>query len=634
MKEMPSDLCRFRVLRNFLLVVLCSVSLGSISAWADVEKIDTWIREMDHPDPFVSARGESELRNLGDEALIPLASRWQAWMAPGASVDPLQQLRVETLLDTLLASFLSQLESDYRALELDRRELADLREQQDALEELRRLRQDVPKWEREVSGLRDKVETFRQWAELDRAKERNPKLPAEELERLSSLEKQVESLRQVVPKFDEKAKSYLRWRDLESIAGRLESVAEAAKLRVADLETRTKEGAPRVESLKDQLHSIGLLAYSALFSRQEFLPLAERPREGPGGVIDARPFLAVFFDELLAGAVERVKKTGALSPPENVFEKIRYRLAPLLVFEIEQKGSDAGAAAALLSKHLEKLVAELDHENSKLRHRAAVELFRMRNRGARVVDTEKHPFLASLLRWRVHPDVHRRTGLHFSDFEELPFATRRRRVFQFARAAGRDALPTLRAMIADDKLESSFLVKYAAARALASTAIRDRAGIVLLQTRHPEMTLKRPEISRDLHLLQGLAHVRSKDYSAAVREFRKILDEYPFDFRANYHLAFSYLLLKDYPRSIHHFEIARRIQPNDQLTLYNLACAYSLGGLHDKAVDALEASIDAGFDDPVHIENDSDLDPIRSHDRYPRALEKCRAKAAETEGNP
>jgi tetratricopeptide (TPR) repeat protein len=601
-------------------------SLARVHA-ADAERIDDWLRDLGDPDPFISRRGAAEIRQLGDEALVPLAARWKRWVEPEFELEALQQLRVEALLDELLVDYLSQLESEYRGLELDRRELAQLESQAAALRELEELRAKLVDWEKATIGFRTKAEIFLEWQALESRRKLQGKLPESDVTRLRGLEKQVTGLREVVPSFDEKAKSYARLLELESIASSLESVRNAAELRRKDLETRSKETQPRVESLTDQLHSIGLPAYAAIAARREFLPLSERP-EGPS----PRSMVRRFFDKLLSGAVDRLAKTGELVPSASHIEKARHQLATLWAVEIDRKGEHAARAKTLLDSHVKQLVAELDHADPRMRDRAAGALFRLERRGIDAVDATEHSFVAGLLRWRIDPRVYERVGIHFSDFAKMPFSARRRKVIQYARAAGPMALPTLRAIVENDDLEKSFLVKYAAARALASQ-LGDRQGIVTLQARHPEMVLKRPEVSRDLYLIQGLAFVQSKDYADAVREFLKILEEFPFDFQGNYHLAFSYLLLKDYPRAIHHFEIASRILPRDQLTLYNLACAYSLGGRTTEALDALANSVEAGFDDPDHLEKDSDLDPIRKEPRYRTILEKCAGKAEEKSGS-
>ena len=153
------------------------------------------------------------------------------------------------------------------------------------------------------------------------------------------------------------------------------------------------------------------------------------------------------------------------------------------------------------------------------------------------------------------------------------------------------------------------------------------SGYNFLIIKHPDLTLKKPEVSREVLIIQGLEHIRDKDYQQAVEDLQKLLDEAPFDFRANYHIAFAYLLLKNYTKAIHHFEIARRISPQDELTLYNLACAYALaGGKTSEAIEALEASVKAGFNDYHHVEKDPDLDSIRADERYLRLIERLKQK--------
>jgi tetratricopeptide (TPR) repeat protein len=213
--------------------------------------------------------------------------------------------------------------------------------------------------------------------------------------------------------------------------------------------------------------------------------------------------------------------------------------------------------------------------------------------------------------------------MDFEDYPRLSFREKRQRLFDYAHAAEADAIPTLRAIVKDDQLEPSFFVKLAAAKALAG--LRDMWGYNFLIVTHPDLTLKKPEVSRELLIIQGYEHIRDKNYQRAVEDLQKILDEYPFDFRANYHIAFAYLLLKNYAKAIHHFEIARRVNPQDQLTLYNLACAYALaGGKSAEALEALEASVKAGFDDHEHIERDPDLDSLREDQRYRQLIERMK----------
>jgi thiol-disulfide isomerase/thioredoxin len=64
-----------------------------------------------------------------------------------------------------------------------------------------------------------------------------------------------------------------------------------------------------------------------------------------------------------------------------------------------------------------------------------------------------------------------------------------------------------------------------------------------------------------------------------------------------------------------------------QLVHYNSACAYSLKGDKEKALDAFEKSLDAGFADWEHIGEDTDLDAIRKEPRFEAAITKHKAAA-------
>jgi tetratricopeptide (TPR) repeat protein len=66
------------------------------------------------------------------------------------------------------------------------------------------------------------------------------------------------------------------------------------------------------------------------------------------------------------------------------------------------------------------------------------------------------------------------------------------------------------------------------------------------------------------------------------------------------------------------------VDPSDSAILYNVACIYSKAGRIGEAVETLEGAIGAGFAHKDWIENDSDLDPIRSEPRFQAILERLR----------
>jgi len=60
--------------------------------------------------------------------------------------------------------------------------------------------------------------------------------------------------------------------------------------------------------------------------------------------------------------------------------------------------------------------------------------------------------------------------------------------------------------------------------------------------------------------------------------------------------------------------------PHDSGSWYNLACVYSKGGNKEKALDAFERSVDAGFADAGLPAKDKDLDAIRVEPRFISAV--------------
>ena len=64
------------------------------------------------------------------------------------------------------------------------------------------------------------------------------------------------------------------------------------------------------------------------------------------------------------------------------------------------------------------------------------------------------------------------------------------------------------------------------------------------------------------------------------------------------------------------------MDPEEPLTLYNIACAYSLQNEVDKAIDCLERSLAHGFVGKDRIRNDPDLNSLRDDPRFQALLQK------------
>ena len=76
-------------------------------------------------------------------------------------------------------------------------------------------------------------------------------------------------------------------------------------------------------------------------------------------------------------------------------------------------------------------------------------------------------------------------------------------------------------------------------------------------------------------------------------------------------------------------EVDRRLaelRPHDAIAQYNLACSYVLVGDTDLGIATLERSIELGYGDLAHLENDSDLDAIRGDRRFQALVSKLAAR--------
>jgi TolB-like protein/Flp pilus assembly protein TadD len=98
----------------------------------------------------------------------------------------------------------------------------------------------------------------------------------------------------------------------------------------------------------------------------------------------------------------------------------------------------------------------------------------------------------------------------------------------------------------------------------------------------------------------------------------------PDDERALYLGAGCLSSLGDTGRAREWAKRAVAMEPDDSAVLYNVACVYALLGLADSAIDCLERSLTNGFGHWEWIEHDSDLDPLRDHQRFKALLQQKR----------
>src|SRR5580700_10217470 len=67
-----------------------------------------------------------------------------------------------------------------------------------------------------------------------------------------------------------------------------------------------------------------------------------------------------------------------------------------------------------------------------------------------------------------------------------------------------------------------------------------------------------------------------------------------------------------------------RLEPENPLVFYNLACSFSLSGDIDQAANALEKALQLGYRDFEWLARDPDLKPLRAHTAFDDLKAKIR----------
>jgi len=82
---------------------------------------------------------------------------------------------------------------------------------------------------------------------------------------------------------------------------------------------------------------------------------------------------------------------------------------------------------------------------------------------------------------------------------------------------------------------------------------------------------------------------------------------------------------KNYSEGLKVLESLLLLDPNNFLTLYNLACAEALLGNSEKAINYLSSSVSHGYTNLDHLLKDSDLDSLRQLPGYLKIVEYLRS---------
>ena len=129
-----------------------------------------------------------------------------------------------------------------------------------------------------------------------------------------------------------------------------------------------------------------------------------------------------------------------------------------------------------------------------------------------------------------------------------------------------------------------------------------------------------PLLSAQIYEDSGRAGEAAAVRRLGVERARRHMEFDPDDARALYMAANGLAALGDGERAQEWAQRARELRPDDGMVLYNVACVFSLLGLLEPALDCLEKAVRSGLRQRGWCEHDSNLDPLRSHQRFQELL--------------
>ncbi|WP_348248191.1 tetratricopeptide repeat protein [Leptolyngbya sp. GB1-A1] len=121
---------------------------------------------------------------------------------------------------------------------------------------------------------------------------------------------------------------------------------------------------------------------------------------------------------------------------------------------------------------------------------------------------------------------------------------------------------------------------------------------------------------------RGLALVNLGHYEEAIGSYEKALEYKPDDYAAWYNKGNALFNLERYEEAIDSYEKALEYKPDDDESWYNKAYCYSLWNHVDEAIESLQRAIELNPGYREKAKTDSDLDNIRSDDRFKALIEE------------
>lgn len=152
------------------------------------------------------------------------------------------------------------------------------------------------------------------------------------------------------------------------------------------------------------------------------------------------------------------------------------------------------------------------------------------------------------------------------------------------------------------------------------------AGGVFTQSNEPAGDPEtRQNIISDLKgMLSGLKRKSEAKESSPERALaRRVLNEFTV---ASFEQSMILIQMKKYDLAAANLATDAEVMPDNWRVLYNLACAYALGGDKRRAIEALNNAVKKGFSNTTELENNHQFDSVRNESGFKNILEGLKKK--------
>lgn len=118
---------------------------------------------------------------------------------------------------------------------------------------------------------------------------------------------------------------------------------------------------------------------------------------------------------------------------------------------------------------------------------------------------------------------------------------------------------------------------------------------------------------------RGWTLVRLDRHAKALEDFNRVIELGETGWEVYFHRGLAYHGLERYDDAIKDYQRTLKIDPRsagNNVSYYNIACAYSLQGKKTEAIRYLQRAVEKGFDQFKHMEEDSDLESLHGDPRF------------------